>query len=95
MKQYIAIVHSYGFESEPDIIFVDNTFKNIWNAVIKTIKNYAHDDAAYDGWRVKFVADGALLNIYIMVRCNPDTGWTDVFASNNGRTHYITSTLAQ
>lgn len=97
MKQYTATIYNYGFENQPDFIvaFTDSTFKRIWDAVLKTIKLYAHDDAAYDGWRVKFEADGAVLDIYIMVRCNPDTGWTDVFASNKGRTHYITSTLAQ
>lgn len=93
--KYTAIAYSYGFEEQPDFTVTGDTFKAVWNAVIKIIKNFAHDDAAYDGWRVKFEADGAVLDIYIMVRCNPYTGWTDIFASNKGRTHYITSTLAQ
>lgn len=93
MKQYTAIIYSYGFENQPDFTFTDSTFKNLWNTVIKTIKNFAHNDAAYDGWRVKFEADDKLLGLHIMVRCNPDTGWTDVFATVNGKTHYITSTL--
>lgn len=95
MKQYTAISYNYGFEYNPDFILTDRSFKNIWKAVISTIKVYAHDDATYDGWRVKFETDGEPLNIYVMVRCNPDTGWTDIFASVNGKTHYITSTLAQ
>lgn len=95
MKHYTATIYNYGFENQPDLTFADNTFKSLWNTVIKTIKDFAHCDAAYDGWRVKFEADGKLLPIYISVRCNPDTGWTDVFASVNGKTHYITSTLAR
>lgn len=95
MKQYTATAYNYGFEHRPDFIFTDSTFKNVWNAVIRTIKDFAHNDAAYDNWRVKFEANGEVLDIYIMVRSNPYTGWTDVFASNKGITHYITSTLAQ
>lgn len=94
---YTATIYNYGFENQPDLVvaFTDCTFKRVWDTVITTIKIYAHDDAAYDGWRVKFEADGKLLNIYIKVRCNPDTGWTDIFANVHGKYHYITSTLAQ
>lgn len=92
---YTATIYSYGFENQPDFTFTDITFKSVWNTVIKTIKDCAHDDAAYDGWRVKFEKDGTVLDLHIMVRCNPDTEWTDIFASVKGKTHYITSTLAQ
>lgn len=92
---YTATIYSYGFENQPDFTFTDNTFKSIWNTVIKTIKDCAHNDAAYDGWRVKFEKDGTALPIYIRVRCIADTRWTDIFATANGKTHYITSTLAQ
>lgn len=94
MKHYTATICNYGFEKS-DLTFTDTTFKSLWNTVIKTIKDFAHCDAAYDGWRVKFEAYGKLLDIYIMVRCNPYTGWTNIFANVNGKTHYITSTLAQ
>lgn len=94
---YTATIYSYGFENQPDLVvaFTDCAFKKVWDAVITDIKIYAHDDAAYDGWRVKFEKDGTVLDLHIMVRCNPDTGWTDTFANVNGKTHYITSTLAQ
>ena len=95
MKHYTATIYSYGFEYVPDLIVTRSTFKNLWNTIIKTIKNFAHDDAAYDGWWIKFEADGKLLDIRIMVRCNPYTGWTDLFAIKNDKTQYITSTLAQ
>lgn len=95
MKNYTATIYNYGFENQPDLTLADNTFKSLWNTVIKTIKDFAHCDAAYDGWRVKFEKDGTVLDLHIMVRCNPDTGWTNIFANVNGKTHYITSTLAQ
>lgn len=92
---YTATAYNYGFEDQPDFTITDCTFKSLWNSVIKMIKNFARDDAAYDGWRVKFEADGKLLDIHIVVRCIADTGWTNIFANVNGKTHYITSTLAQ
>lgn len=95
MKHYTATVYNYGFEYEPDITITDSNFKNLWNSIIKTIKNFAHNDAAYDGWWIKFEVDGKLIDIRIIVRCNPDTGWTDMFVIKNDKTQYITSTLAQ
>ena len=93
---YTATIYNYGFENKPYLTFADTTFKSLWNTVIKTIKDFAHCDAAYDGWRVAmFDKDGTMLDIHIMVRCNPYTGWTDIFAGVKGKTHYITSTRAQ
>lgn len=94
MKHYTATICNYGFEKS-DVTFTDTTFKSLWNTVIKTIKDYAHDDAAFDGWRVRFEADGTVLDINMMVRCDHDTGWTDIFYRNKDRYDYLTSTLAQ
>lgn len=95
MKHFTAIGYNYGFEYNPDFTMTDNSFKNIWTAVIRTIKDFAHNEATYDGWRVKFEADGELLPINIMVSCDPDTGWTDIFYRNKDKYEYLTSTLAQ
>jgi hypothetical protein len=95
MKHYTATVYSYGFEYEYDLRITDSNFKNLWKSIIKTIKDFAHNDAAYDGWWVKFEADGKLLDTHIRVKCNPDTRWTNIFAVKNGKVYYITSTLAQ
>lgn len=80
------------------VSFEDNSFKNVYNAVLAEIKADAAYGDTYGYWSVNFrKGNGTFaekLDINIHARRIDRTNWTDIFVYKNGKYTHLTSVSA-